>query len=170
MLAQGGSPAGVTRYLPYGAIRLETGRFPTDHRFTGQRWKASLGLYDYRARFYDPTLGRFLQPDSLVPKHRDQWVCSWHADAFTCLMRCCGAQIAQPGSGPSPIVAPGSRECDTSKPEAGFRSSAREPSGSQHPRRVSWPRESLPGSPTDGPRNGQRRMRVAGFDRPSEEG
>ena len=170
MLAQGGSPAGVTRYLPYGAIRLETGRFPTDHRFTGQRWKASLGLYDYRARFYDPTLGRFLQPDSLVPKHRDQWVCSWHADAFTCLMRCCGAQIAQPGSGPSPIVAPGSRECDTSKPEAEFTSSAREPSGSQHPRRVSWPRESLPGSPTDGPRNGQRRMRVAGFDRPSGEG
>jgi hypothetical protein len=43
-LAQGGSPAGVTRYLPYGAIRLETGLFPTDRRFTGQRWEASLGL------------------------------------------------------------------------------------------------------------------------------
>jgi hypothetical protein len=44
VLAQGGSPAGVTRYLPYGAIRLETGLFPTDRRFTGQRWEASLGL------------------------------------------------------------------------------------------------------------------------------
>jgi RHS repeat-associated protein len=66
VLAQGGSPAGVTRYLPYGAIRLETGLFPTDRCFTGQRWEASLGLYDYKARFYDPTLGRFLQPDPLV--------------------------------------------------------------------------------------------------------
>jgi hypothetical protein len=37
VLAQGGSPAGVTRYLPYGAIRLETGVWPTDRRFTGQR-------------------------------------------------------------------------------------------------------------------------------------
>ena len=46
----------------------ESGLFPTDRRFTGQRWEASLGLYDYRARFYDPTLGRFLQPDPIVPE------------------------------------------------------------------------------------------------------
>jgi large repetitive protein len=65
VLAQGGSVAGATRYLPYGAIRFETGVWPTDRRFTGQRWEASLGLYDYRARFYDPTLGRFLQPDPI---------------------------------------------------------------------------------------------------------
>ena len=30
-----------------------------------------LGLYDYRARFYDPALGRFLQPDPLVPQAGD---------------------------------------------------------------------------------------------------
>ena len=65
-LAQGGSVAGVTRYLPYGAIRVEGGTWVTDRRFTGQRWEANLGLYDYRARFYDPTLGRFLQPDTIV--------------------------------------------------------------------------------------------------------
>jgi RHS repeat-associated protein len=68
VLAQGGSVAGATRYLPYGTIRLETGVWPTDRRFTGQRWEQGLGLYDYRARFYDPTLGRFLQPDPLVPE------------------------------------------------------------------------------------------------------
>jgi len=68
VLAQGGSVAGATRYLPYGAIRWESGLWSTDRRFTGQRWEASLGLYDYRARFYDPALGRFLQPDPLVPE------------------------------------------------------------------------------------------------------
>jgi RHS repeat-associated protein len=39
-----------------------------DRRFTGQRWEQGLGLYDYRARFYDPALGRFLQPDPIVPE------------------------------------------------------------------------------------------------------
>jgi RHS repeat-associated protein len=71
VLAQRGSIAGGTRYLPYGTIRFEGGVWPTDHRFTGQRWEASLGLYDYKARFYDPILGRFLQPDSLVPEPGD---------------------------------------------------------------------------------------------------
>jgi RHS repeat-associated protein len=71
VLAQGGNVAGATRYLPYGAIRWESGLWSTDRRFTGQRWEANLGLYDYRARFYDPTLGRFLQPDSLIPQPGD---------------------------------------------------------------------------------------------------
>jgi RHS repeat-associated protein len=71
VLAQGGSIAGATRYLPYGTIRFETGVWPTDRRFTGQRWEASLGLYDYKARFYDPALGRFLQPDPIVPEPGD---------------------------------------------------------------------------------------------------
>ncbi|WP_448590919.1 RHS repeat-associated core domain-containing protein [Thermoflexus hugenholtzii] len=51
-----------------GAIRFKSGVFPTDRRFTGQQWEASLGLYDYNARFYDPALGRFLQPDPSVPE------------------------------------------------------------------------------------------------------
>ena len=37
-------------------------------RYTGQRWEAGLGLYDYKERFYDPALGHFLQPDVLVPE------------------------------------------------------------------------------------------------------
>uniref|UniRef100_A0A7C4PXQ2 RHS repeat-associated core domain-containing protein n=1 Tax=Bellilinea caldifistulae TaxID=360411 RepID=A0A7C4PXQ2_9CHLR len=39
----------------------------TNCHFTAQREEATLSLYDYRARFYDPLLGRFIQPDSLVP-------------------------------------------------------------------------------------------------------
>lgn len=31
--------------------------------FTGQRWEPTLGLYDFKARFYDPLTGRFIAPD-----------------------------------------------------------------------------------------------------------
>ena len=31
--------------------------------FTGREWIKELRLYDYRARMYQPELGRFLQPD-----------------------------------------------------------------------------------------------------------
>ena len=52
------------RYYPWGGVRA--GDIPTDRRFTGQRWDATIGLYDYNARWYDQTLGRFIQPDTMV--------------------------------------------------------------------------------------------------------
>lgn len=33
--------------------------------YTGRGYDTATGLYDYRFRIYDPTLGRFLQPDPL---------------------------------------------------------------------------------------------------------
>ncbi|MCP4125987.1 MAG: hypothetical protein GY753_02855, partial [Gammaproteobacteria bacterium] len=40
----------------------------TGYRYTGQRQEPDIGLYDYRARWYDPALGRFLQADTIVPE------------------------------------------------------------------------------------------------------
>lgn len=40
---------------------LNTGRF----QYTGQAWIPELGMYYYKARFYSPTLGRFLQTDPI---------------------------------------------------------------------------------------------------------
>ncbi|MBC7252212.1 MAG: RHS repeat-associated core domain-containing protein [Anaerolineae bacterium] len=41
---------------------------PTDFGFTGQRNEATIELYDYRARYYAPTLGRFISADTIVPE------------------------------------------------------------------------------------------------------
>ena len=45
--------------------RTRSGSVPTDKLFTGHQQEGS--LYFMQARFYDPTLGRFLSPDSIVP-------------------------------------------------------------------------------------------------------
>ncbi len=55
------------RYFPYGEVRWSSGSLPTDRQYTGQRNETTLGIYDYKARFYSPRLGRFLSADTLVP-------------------------------------------------------------------------------------------------------
>jgi RHS repeat-associated protein len=62
-----GNVVAEQRYYPYGETRWITGTLPTDLQFTGQRHEIDLGIYDYKARFYDPYLARFLSPDTLVP-------------------------------------------------------------------------------------------------------
>ena len=55
-------------YYPYGDYRNsqpEIGNFPTDRLFTGQRYDDT-GLYYYGARYYDPTIGRFISADTIV--------------------------------------------------------------------------------------------------------
>ncbi|HWA90304.1 MAG TPA: FG-GAP-like repeat-containing protein [Rhizomicrobium sp.] len=47
------------------------GASPTTHTFTGQEAIASLCLVNLNARLYDPTIGRFLSPDSIVPDPTD---------------------------------------------------------------------------------------------------
>jgi RHS repeat-associated protein len=54
-----------TRYWPYGSTR--TGAVGTPYRYTGQELDSASGLYYYVARWYDGALGRFLQPDTIVP-------------------------------------------------------------------------------------------------------
>jgi RHS repeat-associated protein len=60
-----GGVANEMRYYAYGGTR--SGTMGTDRQYTGQRWEAGIGLYDYNARYYDPALGRFVQADTIVP-------------------------------------------------------------------------------------------------------
>ena len=59
-----GTPVDAIDFLPFGDVLRRSGSPPIDALFTGQQLDATTGLYNYNARLYDPTLGRFLQPDS----------------------------------------------------------------------------------------------------------
>ncbi len=56
------------RYTSFGETRFEIGITETDFGYTGQRLLAGTGLMDYNARFYAPGLGRWTQPDTIVPE------------------------------------------------------------------------------------------------------
>jgi RHS repeat-associated protein len=47
----------------YTATGMRLGTFHTRFLFTGREWLDDLRIYDFRARQYQPELGRFLQPD-----------------------------------------------------------------------------------------------------------
>jgi RHS repeat-associated protein len=54
------------RYYPYGMLR--SGNPATDKLYTGQQRETADGIYYYGSRFYNADIGRFLQPDSIVPE------------------------------------------------------------------------------------------------------
>lgn len=68
-LSNGAAGLVVTyRYDPWGNVIAAGGsnpNLPNPFRFTGREWDAESGLYFYRARYYDPQVGRFLSPDPL---------------------------------------------------------------------------------------------------------
>src|SRR5262249_55082415 len=52
-----------TAFLPFGALRVETGTKELHHRFTDKELDET-GLYDYGARQYDPEVGQFISADT----------------------------------------------------------------------------------------------------------
>jgi RHS repeat-associated protein len=55
-----------TEFMPFGAMREHSGQQVSDYKFTDQEFDVETGLYNYNARLYDPVIGRFISPDSIV--------------------------------------------------------------------------------------------------------
>ncbi len=63
-----GSVLSQQKYKAWGEVRYNTNTALPDYTYTGQySHTADFGLMFYNARWYDPTLGRFAQADSIVP-------------------------------------------------------------------------------------------------------
>ena len=60
-----GTTTGDHRYYPYGR-RRDGAELGTESRFTGQKLDGT-GLQYFNSRYYDPELGTFISPDTLVP-------------------------------------------------------------------------------------------------------
>lgn len=60
-----GQYLGATAYLPYGQSQTGTPPPGSGFGFAGYRYDAETGLYYVRNRYYDPRLGRWLQPDPI---------------------------------------------------------------------------------------------------------
>ena len=70
-----GSLVGQQRYTAYGKL-TQAGNFPTDRGYTGQiRDGSDAGspwdFYFYQARYYNAAIGKFIQPDTIVPKEKN---------------------------------------------------------------------------------------------------
>ncbi|HMZ59896.1 MAG TPA: RHS repeat-associated core domain-containing protein [Leptospiraceae bacterium] len=69
-VVSGGSLGGKANYLyrPYGEIDRMNSSGPdiTKYKYTGQEEDKESGLYYYKARYYDASLGRFNSADSLI--------------------------------------------------------------------------------------------------------
>lgn len=59
-------------YEPFGEQYLRPNRSsnaPTaDFSFNGQQYDDASGLYDFKSRHYDPVIGRFISPDTVIPE------------------------------------------------------------------------------------------------------
>jgi RHS repeat-associated protein len=71
------------RYDAFGALRSQQGSSTQPFRFAGQQQDTNVGGQPYylRARYYSPTVGRFLTPDPALGSHAERPQ-SWNAYAY----------------------------------------------------------------------------------------
>lgn len=82
-----GASVGNRRYKAFGTVLSASGTFPTDRGFTGQirdgsdpstNWE----FYFFRSRHYNAAIGKFAQPDTIVPNPKDPQALNRYAYAL----------------------------------------------------------------------------------------
>ncbi len=58
----------LLEYDPWGQVTKDIGDNYAHYRYTGQEYDPEIGLYNYKARLYAPSIGRFISPDPIVPE------------------------------------------------------------------------------------------------------
>ncbi len=76
-----GNKLAELRYKAWGETRYIYGTTPKKRQYTGQVNETGIGLYYYGARWYDAALGRWAQPDAIVPVE-SQGIQAWDRYAF----------------------------------------------------------------------------------------
>ncbi len=69
MTDSNGNIVETSNYEPFGGMREHAGQAVSNYKYTDQQLDPETGLYYYGARYYDPTVGRFVSPDSIVPNY-----------------------------------------------------------------------------------------------------
>ncbi len=65
----GDQERGRFAYYPFGSTSFSQGTLTPARQFIGQLFDPDLELYYFRSRYYDPQLGRFIQPDPMLAKY-----------------------------------------------------------------------------------------------------
>ncbi len=89
------------RYKPYGEDRDTGSGLVTDRKFTGQTEDEAAGLYWYASRAYDPTIGRFVSPDPIVPAPGNPQSLNRYSYVYNNPPKCFSEEIAPASSIPS---------------------------------------------------------------------
>ncbi len=84
-----GAIAGTLLYDAWGNQRATTGSGHGNYRFTGAELDTTTGLYHMGARFYDPTIGRWLSEDPVQDKPFEPASRTLHRTGDFCLARGC---------------------------------------------------------------------------------
>ncbi|MFS8159231.1 MAG: RHS repeat-associated core domain-containing protein [Candidatus Roizmanbacteria bacterium] len=74
VIEQKGAPNTSQAYLPFGESTQMSNSSPSDREFTGHRKLESISGYHAGARFYQPVLGQFTQPDQKEGPNRYAYV------------------------------------------------------------------------------------------------
>ena len=103
----GGKPAATYETDAFGNLR-QPPALRNPFLFTAREWEPDLGLYYYRARYYDPALGRFLTEDpewspTAGPADLNRYV--YARNAPTRYTDSTGMQVQRPGG--TPVGLPG---------------------------------------------------------------